>query len=316
MAGLWPHDDLVKATSDCWCGGRAACDHPSFPLPCEGDHFLRPAGFREPTNPRRGPQGWEEPTTTESQPYVWPLPMGSQGTVYGTQCPPCLQLFCRPCTLSGRGWGGDREVDTTEKSQSTHSTPVWVANCPTRTGARPGGSVGKEDRAGKMGRGPGQGHESKGCCGRGLLPEQGQSGGLSEPSPMPWAQLPTREISSTFPILPPRKTRRREKKKNLLERDYITAASQPVTSPSLLALGARGPEQGPPAQCHHTEGDGQPAPASCPSPPHSVPGPGLSRGGTSPVPIPPTQGFPYFLTGSCCFCRPMAARARHVCLHS
>lgn len=240
----------------------------------------------------------------------------SGNCLWDSQCPPCLQLFCGPCTLSGRGWGGGREVDTTEKSQPTHSTPVWVANCPTRTGARPGGSVGKEDRAGKMGRGPGQGHESKGCCGRGLLPEQGQSGGLREPSPMPWAQLPTREISSTFPILPPRKTRRRERKKPAGERLYNGSQpachiAQPISTRSQRAGAGSSspvsPHGGGWATCTCLLSK---SPTLCSRPW------AFSRGSTCPVPIPPTQGFPYFLTGSCCFCRPMAARARHVCLRS
>lgn len=75
------------------------------------------------------------------------------------------------------------------------------------------------------------------------LSRAGSERGLSEPKPIPWSSSQPGETASTFPNTPQRKTRRR-KKKNLLERDYITAASQPVTSPSLGgALEAREPEQ-------------------------------------------------------------------------
>lgn len=92
-------------------------------------------------------------------------------------------------------------------------------------------SAGKEDKAGKVGRGPGQGHKSQGCCSRGPFPELGQMG-LSEPNPIPWSSSRPGEISSAFPIILTQEDGEK-KEKSLLETDYITATSQVVTSPSL-----------------------------------------------------------------------------------
>lgn len=74
------------------------------------------------------------------------------------------------------------------------------------------------------------------------LSRAGSEQGLSELRPIPRSSSQPGETASTFQHTT--KEDQEKKEKNLLERDYITAASQPVTSPSLGgALEAREPEQ-------------------------------------------------------------------------
>lgn len=144
------------------------------------------------------------------------------------------------------------------------------------------------------------------------LSRAGSEWGLSEPNPIPWPSSQPGGSPSTFPFTP---EKGRKKKKNLLERLYN--GSQPachIAQPMRSTRSQRARAGSRPSRhtAPHGQGDGQPAPAFCPSPPHPVPG--LAEAAQAPS-HPPAEGFPYFLAGSCFFSRLMPARARLVCLH-
>lgn len=122
------------------------------------------------------------------------------------------------------------------------------------------------------------------------LSKAGSEWGLSEPNPIyPLVQLPT---WGDFLYLSHHTTQEdpeeRKKKKNLQER--LCNGSQPACHIALpmstRSQKARAGSRVLQPSVTTQRGDWQPAPASSPSPPHSVPGTGLSRGSTSPWPIP------------------------------
>lgn len=117
-------------------------------------------------------------------------------------------------------------MEATEKSQPTHSTPVC-------------GKMSNKDRCqaravhGGRGAQLGRWAEVQAKDAAAEAPFQNRvRWDLSEPNPIPWSSSQPGEISSAFPIILTQEDGEK-KEKSLLETDYITATSQPVTSPSL-----------------------------------------------------------------------------------
>lgn len=128
-------------------------------------------------------------------------------------------------------------MEAKEKSQPTHSTPVCGKmstkdRCQTR--AIHGGQGAQLARKTKLGRwAEVQAKDRRAKDAAAEAPFQSRlRWGLSEPNPIPWSTSQPGEISSAFPIILTQEDREK-KEKSLLETDYITATSQPVTSPSL-----------------------------------------------------------------------------------
>lgn len=120
-------------------------------------------------------------------------------------------------------------MEAREKSQPTHSTPVCgkMSNkdrCQAR--AIHGGQGAQLARKAKLGRWAevqAKDRESR------MLQQRPLSRAGSDGA---WSSSQPGEISSAFPIILTQEDGEK-KEKSLLETDYITATSQPVTSPSL-----------------------------------------------------------------------------------
>lgn len=164
-----------------------------------------------------------------------------------------------------------------------------------------------------MDRGPGQGHRAKDAAAD--APFQRAKWGLSEPNPLAPGPAPN---LGRFPLPFPHAIQgdREKKEKNLQERLYngsqpASQIAQPMSTrsqraragsrvlqPSVTTQRGMGNLHLPPVQVPHTLFQAL----------------GLAEQ-HKPSAHPPTQGFPYFLTGSYCFYRPVPPRARLVCSH-
>lgn len=184
-------------------------------------------------------------------------------------------------------------MEATEKSQPTHSTPVCgkMSNkdqCQARA-IHGGQELSWQGRQSWERWAEVQAKDRRAKDAAAEAPFQSRvRWGLSEPNPIPWSSSQPGEISSAFPII---LTQGEERKKPTGDRLYN--GNQPgchIAQPmSTKKSEGQRRELGPPALIPH-RGDRQPAPASCPSPPHPVPG-------TSPVPIPQHKASHTFWLG-------------------
>lgn len=109
---------------------------------------------------------------------------------------------------------GDREVEATEKSQPTHSTPVCgkMSNkdrCQARAihGAQPA----RKTKLGRWAEVQAKDRRAKDAAAE--APFQSRvRWGLSEPNPIPWSTSQPGEISSAFPIILTQEDREKKEK--------------------------------------------------------------------------------------------------------